>query len=304
MKIIFLLFFLIFLTLISCNPKKINQPYPGFELSNKGFYFKRITIGDGINSPQVGDSVYLKVVFKDSLKNIIFNSSESILNGCLGFEFCGDKNNNIEQALFTMVEGDSTHFIIVADSLYKQAFNIDIPRKIQKGQNIRVEAIMLNHKTKARIASDKKNFDVWSKEMLLVEQAKLSEYVRQKRITQKPDSQGIISLTYFKGNGPIVFTQPFVWIYFKGTFFNGKEFDNSYKTNEPLQYFPGNSGQLIKGLEKIVGGMKIGAKAKLIIPSQLAFGSSGSSTGIVAPFTTIIYEFEIKKEKLNAKESI
>ena len=41
--------------------------------------------------------------------------------------------------------------------------------------------------------------------------------------------------------------------------------------------------------------MKEGDKTKIIIPSQLAFGEYGSSTGLIPPFTTVIYNLEIIK---------
>ena len=41
--------------------------------------------------------------------------------------------------------------------------------------------------------------------------------------------------------------------------------------------------------------MNEGEKAKFIIPSQLAYGGAGSSTGIIPPYTTVIYEIELVK---------
>ena len=41
--------------------------------------------------------------------------------------------------------------------------------------------------------------------------------------------------------------------------------------------------------------MREGEKAKIIIPSQLAFGENGSSTGIVPPYTSVIYEVTMLK---------
>jgi peptidylprolyl isomerase len=41
--------------------------------------------------------------------------------------------------------------------------------------------------------------------------------------------------------------------------------------------------------------MNEGEKAKFIIPSQLTYGKKGSSTGIVPPYTTVIYEIELVK---------
>ena len=50
---------------------------------------------------------------------------------------------------------------------------------------------------------------------------------------------------------------------------------------------------MIEGLEKVLKVLKNGEKAKIIIPSQFAFGETGSSTGIVPPYSTVIYNLEI-----------
>ena len=83
-------------------------------------------------------------------------------------------------------------------------------------------------------------------------------------------------------------------INYRGYFLNGRSFDSNYET-QPFEYVIGAEEQLIKGLEIGVRRMHEGEKAKFIIPSHLAFGSSGSSTGIIPPFTTVIYEVELLK---------
>ena len=72
------------------------------------------------------------------------------------------------------------------------------------------------------------------------------------------------------------------------------DLDSNYE-NQPFEYVIGAEEQLIEGLENGVKKMREGEKAKFIIPSHLAFGSSGSSTGLVPPFTTVIYEVELLK---------
>ena len=81
---------------------------------------------------------------------------------------------------------------------------------------------------------------------------------------------------------------------YRGSFLNGRCFDFFYES-QPFEYMVGQEEQLIKGLETGVRRMREGEKAKFIIPSHLAFGSSGSSTEIVPPFTTVIYEVELLK---------
>ena len=80
-------------------------------------------------------------------------------------------------------------------------------------------------------------------------------------------------------------TVNYVGVLFKG----GKEFDASWKRKEPFQFKLGE-GQVIKGWDQGVAGMKVGGRRELIIPSELAYGKSGSPPAIPpnAPLVFVI----------------
>ncbi|HEU0249538.1 MAG TPA: FKBP-type peptidyl-prolyl cis-trans isomerase [Solirubrobacteraceae bacterium] len=61
----------------------------------------------------------------------------------------------------------------------------------------------------------------------------------------------------------------------------GKEFDSSWKRSEPFAFTLGK-GQVIKGWDQGVAGMKVGGRRELIIPSELAYGKTGSPPTIPA----------------------
>ncbi len=81
-----------------------------------------------------------------------------------------------------------------------------------------------------------------------------------------------------------------VTIHYKGAFMDGKIFDDSYQKNSPLTFQVG-AGQVIKGVELGVVGMKIGGKRQIGIPSDLAYGAAGS--GPIPPNTPLIFEIEL-----------
>jgi len=66
-------------------------------------------------------------------------------------------------------------------------------------------------------------------------------------------------------------TVNYVGVLYKG----GKEFDASWKRKEPFQFKLGQ-GQVIKGWDQGVAGMKVGGRRELIIPAELAYGKTGS----------------------------
>jgi FKBP-type peptidyl-prolyl cis-trans isomerase len=292
-KIFLLLFFAFAIIIISCKPKK-NSPFPGFDQTGEGVFYRRISIGEGKNIPSKGDSIYMLVVFKDTLGNIYFDSDNGTGTGALGFFLNVDNYENMfEKSLLTMVEGDSTQFIIKADSLYGQSFNIQLPRNVNRGTLLYVFAKMLKHKTAKQLEFDRAQYKLWSAELMQIEEQKLKEYFEKKKINPLIDSTGIYIISLNKGNGKSIYDLTSVFLSIKGSLIDGKEVENTCSPNQKLEYFPGQTGQVVKGIEIILGRLKKGGKASIIVPSHLAYGPSGSSTGIIPPFSTMLYDLEV-----------
>jgi peptidyl-prolyl cis-trans isomerase A (cyclophilin A) len=94
-----------------------------------------------------------------------------------------------------------------------------------------------------------------------------------------------------KGNGakPAVGKQ--VSVHYEGSLLNGQVFDSSYKRKEPISFQLG-VGQVIPGWDEGIGLLQVGDKARLVIPSHLAYGSAGAG-GVIPPDATLIFEVEL-----------
>jgi FKBP-type peptidyl-prolyl cis-trans isomerase len=78
---------------------------------------------------------------------------------------------------------------------------------------------------------------------------------------------------------------------YRGTLLNGTEFDSSFKRNQPFTTQIG-VGQVIKGWDEGVPGMKVGGKRKLTIPADMAYGARGVP-GVIPPNSTLVFEVEL-----------
>lgn len=94
------------------------------------------------------------------------------------------------------------------------------------------------------------------------------------------------------GTGPEARAGQQVIVNYTGWLTNGKKFDSSLDRNQPFMFVLG-AGQVIKGWDEGVEGMKVGGKRQLRIPSALAYGSSGVGDGLIPPNSPLIFDVEL-----------
>ncbi|MFF1557608.1 FKBP-type peptidyl-prolyl cis-trans isomerase [Streptomyces sp. NPDC058279] len=91
------------------------------------------------------------------------------------------------------------------------------------------------------------------------------------------------------GDGAEAKAGAFVKVHYVGVAFStGEEFDASWNRGAPLDFQLG-VGQVIKGWDQGVQGMKVGGRRKITIPSDLAYGERGAGGGVIAPGETLIF---------------
>ncbi len=96
-----------------------------------------------------------------------------------------------------------------------------------------------------------------------------------------------------EGLGAVAKEGSHVRVHYTGWLTNGKKFDSSVDAGTPFDFTIGN-GEVIKGWEEGVAGMKVGGKRQLRIPSALAYGAKGYPP-IIPPNSTLIFDIQLLK---------
>jgi len=93
------------------------------------------------------------------------------------------------------------------------------------------------------------------------------------------------------GNGATAEAGQDVVIHYVGRLADGAQFDSSRARRDPLDFALG-AGDVIKGLDEGLPGMKVGGKRRLTIPPELAYGDQGLA-GVIPPQATLVFEVEL-----------
>lgn len=134
------------------------------------------------------------------------------------------------------------------------------------------------------------------KEKAIAEKYADNKAAGEKFLAENKEKEGVITLpsglqykVIKEGKGAKPTETDRVKVNYRGTLIDGKEFDSSYKRNEPATF---RANQVIKGWTEALTMMPVGSKWELYIPSELAYGTRETG-GDIKPFSTLIFEVEL-----------
>ena len=175
------------------------------------------------------------------------------------------------------------------------------------GQKV-VDSISQNDKIESveiiRVGKEAENWDALAAfEKFKAEKAQRAEAEKRKQqealaqLTEGFDrtASGLFYLITQKGNGKKAKKGDQVAVHYTGMLLDGKVFDSSLYRGQPLNFTVG-VGQVIEGWDEGILLLHEGDKARLVIPSDLAYGAHGAG-GVIPPHATLVFDVELVRVK-------
>ena len=95
-----------------------------------------------------------------------------------------------------------------------------------------------------------------------------------------------------KGTGDNAKPNDLLSVHYSLQLIDGSEIDSSFTRGAPIEFTCG-VGQVIKGWDEAMQLLNKGSKARLVIPSELGYGSMGAGNGVIPPNATLIFDVEL-----------
>lgn len=263
------------------------QRYKGYSKTKTGIYYKLLYIGNEVAPPKISDFVTVNISYATSEDSVFFKGART-------FQLTQpDFDGAIDECFLMLSEKDSASFIIDAEDFFTKTLQTQLPKFLQKNKKIKIGLKMEEIRTAKQYEREKQEFLKWIEDFGEYEKLLLTKFIKEEKIAAEPNEDGMYFISLKEGTGKPVESGDIVTVHYEGRFLNGKFFDSTKKRKQAFEFVYGSEMQVIPGIEKAIGRMREGEKAIVILPSSLAWGEAGSSTGIIPPFTSVIYEIEL-----------
>lgn len=289
MKNIKLGFILLFLVAITSDACRFFSKYPGFKHARHGIYYQLHKIGEDEVKAKPGDYITMDITYKTMNDSVFFTGRRKFQLTQPAFD------GSVDECFMMLAEKESATFIISAYDFFHKTLQSTLPSFLNKESKMKITVDMLEIQTESEYQKEKEAFLHWIEDFGEYEKVVLKQYIEEEKLPVELMASGIYFINLVPGKGKKIEPGDTITINYEGRFLNGKFFDSTVKRNQPFQFVFGTEWQVVKGLEEAIGMMREGEKSLVILPSEMAFGSNGSSTGIIPPFTSLIFEVEILK---------
>ena len=282
-------------TMSACGEK---NPYPGYEKSQNGLYYKLYSQNGG-ETPKMNDLLEVRIGCTVNDTSLIIPVQNNVMQ-MQKSQFAGD----IFEGFAMMHKGDSASFIVNIDSTFKYLFGQpSLPAEFKSSDVMRFEIRLNDFKSEQAYAQEfannvKSNSDERAAKMRennpdeTAKAAKqLADYLAKNKIVAEPTASGLIYVVTEPGNGEKPQVGKPVKMHYTGKLLDGTMFDSSVERGVPFEFILG-VGQVIPGWDEGVQLMTKGEKGVFYIPYYLAYGDRQAGDKIPA-FSNLMFEVEL-----------
>ncbi|HOP02916.1 MAG TPA: FKBP-type peptidyl-prolyl cis-trans isomerase [Tenuifilaceae bacterium] len=284
---------IIAVVLVGCTNS--SKEFKGYSVTKTGIHYKLISLGDGYAKAKPTDYITVNIAYRTTLDSLFFQGYRRFQLTDSQFE------GSIDECFAMLSQGDSASFYISASNFFAKTIEADLPGFFKETDYLRVDMRLLEIQTEKQYQNEKEAFLHWIDDFGEYEKILLKQYIEEEKLDFEPTESGLYYIPVQTGYGNKIQQGDTITVHYEGRFFNGKIFDSTRKRNEPFVFVLGQKWQVVEGLEEAIGMMYPGERALFIIPSRLGFGEGGSSTGIVPPFTSVLFDVEVVDVKLGRR---
>jgi len=274
----------------------------GFKKTSDGLMYKMIKDEPGDKHPQVNDIIEMHVNIRIG-DSVLLNSRQ--LNNNKPFEFPLPEatfKSDWVTGLKLLTAGDSAIFYIPVDTAKKYAQG-QFPEFAKSTDTVVYEVKLVSFKSAEEM---QKKAEDEAKKQLDEDDKKLQAYFAEKGLNPQKTESGIYYIIDREGTGEPITQGKRVTVNYTGTNLQGVKFDSNvdpkFNHVEPFTFTAG-VGEVIRGWDEGVQLLKEGSKARLFVPSPLAYGKQemGPEMGANA---ILVFEVEVTKVETPTAKAI
>lgn len=261
--------------------------FPGFKKADTGLYYKfHVQTGDTAK-PVVNDILQLNLSYytmKDGKVDTVLMKSTPMPFQLMAPFFKGD----LMEALALMAKGDSATFIVSADSFFTKFVKQPRPAFIDSNSVLYFDVKLKDFMTMEQMMKKREEENAQKRQ---AESEIIAKYIADNNITVQPTESGLYIIENVKGKGPKPTAGQKVKVHYTGMLLDGTKFDSSLDHGQPFEFTIGQ-GQVIKGWDEAIAMLSKGSKARLVIPSSIAYGERGAGQ-VIPPFSPLVFDVEL-----------
>jgi FKBP-type peptidyl-prolyl cis-trans isomerase len=263
--------------------------YPGYKKLTSDIYYSLRQFGEPAEKAVAGDYLTINIEYRTQQDSVFFSGVRKVkINK-------PEDETSVDNCFLAMKQGDSASFIIPAVKFFSGTLKRSLPEFIKEDEVMKMNVRLMEIQSETDFLIEKEHFLKWSDELSEYEKVLLNQFLAEEKPGIKPKKEGFYMFAIREGKGKKISKGDHIWVHYEGKFLNGKFFDGTYRSHEPIDFIYGTQFMLISGLEHALAYMSEGEKSMIILPSELAFGEKGDEYGIIPPYTSLIYTLEVIK---------